>query len=552
MKLVIKEIIIFDYNNQKANLFSFQPGSNLITSNSNEAGKSSLIKSIYYTLGARVSTFPTGWEYKKYIFQIKIFINDKEVIIKRQDEIFTVQHDGKKEIFSNEKDFATWFQNQVGMQMKLQEQKSSKVSIAYMNAILTPYFIDQDKSWSSFYKNAIDKVGMYKNQPKVIFENILGVSDVELQNLEFERAQAIKLKEDLVSKISQVDSVYKNYQIQKQVTKAAPENIDSLKEEISDYLKITDELSNEIEKYTEKLSKIKISVDINCQDLDELKKLLSKTDKRYKEVAFECTYCHSLLTKEQSLTRLTLSDNDFEIRGRVHELNHKIEVGKSELNSIELEIEKLKTSYSEYNLKIKDLKSAVKIEDFVSQKVLSELNGLKIQQNKKKSVVESSILEYTKEINPLRKELKKKKTILNENFEILKNSVSTEVGTSNLHNRKFLDFSAIEGGGTAMNKDFLVLYLTYSKMIDKYSEFKFPLAMDSFIKNEITDLNESKMFEAVQKHFIDLDIQTFFSVINKNLSHLDTSHSYEVKISKPILNDENYIYLQSQIIEIDD
>lgn len=551
-KLIIKEIIILDYNNKKANRFSFQAGSNLITSDSNEVGKSSLIKSIYYTLGANVSTFPTGWQYQRYIFQIKILIDIKELTIKRQDKIFTVQYDDKIEILSSEKDYAAWFQNQVGMQMQLQTTSHEVLSLAYMNAILTPYFIDQDKSWSSFYKNAIDNVSMYKDQPKVIFENIFGLSDIGLQKLVSEKTQASEIKKVLTLKISQIDSVYKSYQAQKQVTKAPAENIEKLKEEISDYLKITNELSKDIEKYTERLSKNKIALDIDNQDLDELKKLLTKTDKRYKEVEFECSYCHSFLMREQSLTRLILSDNDFEIRARIHELNHKIEEGKNKLSLIELEIEKLKKSYLEYNFKIKDLKSAVKIENFVNQKVLSELDTLKIQQNIEKTGIENSISAYMKEINALKKEIREKKEVLNDSFEVLKNSIAPEVGTANLHDRKFLDFTTVKGTGTAVNKDLLALYLIYSEMISRHSEFKFPLAMDSFIKNEITDRNETRMFGAVKEHFINLNHQTFFSVINKNLIHLDTSSSHEVKISKPMLNGESYISLQSRIIEIDD
>ncbi len=550
-ELIIKELIILDYNNQKANIFEFSPRANLITSDSNEAGKSSLIKSIYYTLGASVSTFPTGWRHRQYIFQIVTLINQKQVIIKRQDKIFTIQCDGEMKVFSTEKDFSEWFQEQLGMQMKLQTVSSETLSLAYMNAILTPYFIDQDKSWSSFYKNAIDNVGMYKKQPKVIFENILGLSDVDLQNLESEKTKTIELRKNLILKISQVDSVYKNYQSQKQVTKAPAESVEELKNEVSDYLLITDELRKEIEKFKEKLLKRKMSLDIDSQDLDELKKLLSKTGKRYKDIEFECSYCHSFLTREQSLTRLVLSDNDFEIRARIHELNHKIESDKYDLSLMELEIEKLKRTYSEYNSKIMDLKSAIKIEDFVSQKVLSELDNLRIQENIEKARIEVEISEYKKEISKLKKELKNKQEMFTTHFEELKNQISLEVGTINLFDRKFLDFSGVKGTGTAVNKGLLALYLIYSEMISRYSDFKLPLAMDSFIKNEITDANESKMFNAVQNHFINLKTQTFFSVINKNLVHLDTRDSHEVKISNPILNNESYDLLQKQIIDIE-
>ena len=176
---------------------------------------------------------------------------------------------------------------------------------------------------------------------------------------------------------------------------------------------------------------------------------------------------------------------------------------------------------------------------------------MRIQQNKEKSNVEETIASYKKRINTLKKELKFKKENLDNHFEILKSEIALEVGTSTLHNRKLLDFSKVKGVGTGLNKALLTLYLIYSEMISRYSDFKFPLAMDSFIKNEIADINEAKMFSAVQKHFINLENQTFFSVINKNLKHLDDSNSYKVEISNPILNNENYNSLQKQIIEID-
>ena len=59
-KLIINEIIIVDYENKKANCFSFSDKSNLIVSSKNGQGKSSLVKSIYYALGASLKAFPKG------------------------------------------------------------------------------------------------------------------------------------------------------------------------------------------------------------------------------------------------------------------------------------------------------------------------------------------------------------------------------------------------------------------------------------------------------------------------------------------------------------
>lgn len=549
-ELIVKSISIVDYTNKTANKFWFSKKANLITSDENEAGKSSLISSIYYGLGAKVASFAENWHPEKYIIQIKCSINGRDFTIKRQSNIFTIYDGQEFKSFGNEHDFSTWLQSELGSKMILISKKSDKQSLAYVSALLTPFYIDQDYSWSAFYQKALSGVEMYKNQPKVIFEYLFGLSNPDIKDLESQIQILSEQEKEMNVKIDQIDAVYTSYRMKKEATRLPAKNLDQLQSEIEDYIKITNSISDKISNFTAKISEQKVQLDIKQQDLVELKKLWNKTGKRYKEISYECSYCHSILTREQSLTRLELADNDFEISSRIHELEHKIESDFEKIERLNKEVLLLEGAYREYNSKLQQLDNITNIEEYVDQKVLFELDQLRIKNSNEKEKIESEKKSLRKDLNALGKELEDKKRGLKESYEEVKAQVVSDIETFALSNRYFLDFSKVNGKGTALNKNLLALYLVYSEMLNKFSEYRLPLGLDSFIKSEITDVNEVKMFDAVKKHFLDLDQQTFFSVVDKNIGKLNSPEANIIKLKRPILNEDSYDKVQAEIIDV--
>ena len=60
-EVYFKEIMIADMQNETARIQPFEKGLNVVTSVDNHMGKSSLLKSMYYTLGAEVD-FDSVWD----------------------------------------------------------------------------------------------------------------------------------------------------------------------------------------------------------------------------------------------------------------------------------------------------------------------------------------------------------------------------------------------------------------------------------------------------------------------------------------------------------
>ena len=443
-KLTINSITIVDYENQLANKFEFGPDSNLITSEDNGVGKSSLLKSIYYSLGASIKSFPKGWDYKKYIFQLDCGVDGNNVVIQRFNKVFTVRENDTVKSFANEKTFSAWFQGMMGMALELQTSNSEKRSLAYMNAVLTPFYIDQDRSWTSFYKDAIEGVGMYVGQPKTIFEYYFGLSSEQLLRLEEQKKLATIYKNEVESQIRQVSNVYDSYSTDKNTDGISPEEFEELQTELMAYIQITNELRGKISKISSSITTSKTKLDGYRHDLDELNKLLSMTGKRFRDIEYECTYCHSILTREQSLTRLELADNDFEIRQRKSEIEQLISDEEKKLSKSIEEIESFRTDFEEKNNRISRLKNATKIEDYVSQKVLSELQQLISKYELERAENEKQSKELAKQIRSEKKRLKEKQEDLEKSFEVLKNNLSIKIGDTSLVDRKFLDFKKVQ------------------------------------------------------------------------------------------------------------
>ena len=279
-----------------------------------------------------------------------------------------------------------------------------------------------------------------------------------------------------------------------------------------------------------------------------MKKLLSLTRKRFKDIEYRCTYCHSILTKEQSLARLELADNEFELKNRILKLNKNISEETKKLEKYKENFKLLKINFDERNDKINKLKMITNIEDYVSQNVLAELRNLISKYNFVANDKEMKLNQLKKEISIEKNNLKKRRELLNKNFEKFKREISDMMGEISLNDRKILNFSKVKETGTALNKSLLTLYLIYSNLVCDNSDILIPIAIDSFIKNEISDSNERRMFEAVRNYFISLDTQTFFSIIQKNMSYFDDSEINTILLTKPLLNNKKFQEIKSSLI----
>lgn len=553
-RLIINKLSIIDYEHKKANSFSFSQKSNLVISCKNGQGKSSVVKSLYYALGANIKSFPNGWKPENYIFQLEVSINNKIYTIKRHNKVISVKTEDDSRIFKDLLDYAIWLQEQMGMKLDLVTKNSVTRKPAYVEALMIPFYIDQDRGWSgSVYKDSFEGIGLYDSKYliKDIIAYYLEISDTEIQNKDSQLNALKNESKFLDGKIEQLQSVYKTYQEQKSVSESPVKNIKDLTLELEQYIGLTDKLSKDIQKVTKNFENKKRELDIYQQDKVELELLLKAIDKRFKDIKYECSYCHSKLTREQSLTRLELDDNRLAIISKKEELIQKIAKLKEKIKNDRDSILLLEEKFSWYHKRINELKSITDIESYISQNVLNELRGLEREEIQKKTVLEIQIKELGDVIRRSKTELKKKQGLLKGDFENYKNMLSRLISSNGLVKRHFNDFKKLTGSGTNFNRDLLVFYLVYMNLIIDRTKFKLPNAIDSFLKNETDRDSLEKMFDAVNSYFLTLDTQTFFSIIEDNLKYIDKDCK-QIWIESPILREELYNEISSTLIEVDE
>ena len=548
--MTIKSLLIVDYENEKANKFVFSDSANLIVSSTNGEGKSSLVKSIYYALGANLKSFPKGWSADNFIFQLEVFIDDNTFLIKRHNKVISVLDNKEVKLFENFAEYSLWFQEKLNMRLELVSKNSDKASLASIEALLSPMYIDQDKAWDGkLFKDSFESLGRYKPNdfPKNVFDYYLGISDSQIIDKESEKNEYSRQLELVNGKINQVQSVYKTYRTQKNITETVPKDFEGLKKELDFYITETDKFSIKITEKTGELSKEKRNLDILNQDLEELKKLSSKTKERFSKIKHECVYCHSILNRQQSLTRLELEDNELAIKSRMGGISQQIMKSKRVVREKEKAIEQLQEQFYQYHERLSELKQLSDIDEYVNQNVLSELKKLEIQETSEKSNLDKLIGDITKEIRMLKKELNQRAKTIEGDYEALKNELSILIGSTGITDKKFRNFDKLKGSGTNLNKDLLVIFLVYMNLIDSKSITSLPFAIDSFVKNETDEKVLKKMFDAINSKFLSLKSQTFFSIIRDNLKYVDSKVN-QVNIESPLLKREYYSDLSKEII----
>lgn len=165
-EVYFKSILIADIQKNVAHLQRFEKGFNVVTSVDNHVGKSSLLKSLYYTLGAEVE-FDSAWNKNTKLFVVTISIDDSEYQVCRFMKRFAVFH-GKELILITDsvtKELAPLLGELFDFSVYLPNKDTEKVELAPPAFTFMPYYIDQDKGWSGLY-DSFAQITQYKKQDR--------------------------------------------------------------------------------------------------------------------------------------------------------------------------------------------------------------------------------------------------------------------------------------------------------------------------------------------------------------------------------------------------
>ncbi|MDF2943917.1 MAG: hypothetical protein K0S01_2775 [Herbinix sp.] len=216
-EMCFSNILIADINQKTAHFHEFDKGFNVITSQDNHVGKSSMLKSLYYAMGAEVE-FDNVWDKNTKLCIVEFCINNIKYKIARLQKSFVLFSEGKLLLTTRSvsHDLAKEYETIFSFSVYLSNKKTMKTELAPPAFTFMPYYIDQDTGWSGLYES-FSNIDQYKKPDRIKslyyhlgIYNRLTVELMAKKNVLKDKIEQLKKEEDKI-RIT-IEALYKETQ----------------------------------------------------------------------------------------------------------------------------------------------------------------------------------------------------------------------------------------------------------------------------------------------------------------------------------------------------
>lgn len=174
-QLLIKQLTILSIPEKSAKTVTFHPQRNLITGE-NDVGKSSIIKSIYHSLGADVQ-FDNVWEKADAISLLTFSYkkNDYKILRSRNHlGLFDIHGNLLQSFDSIIKGLSPHFAKLFNNKLQLKQSQTNQRIPASPAIQFLPFYIDQDKSWTKPW-GSFEGLGVFSSFKRDLINFVTGI-----------------------------------------------------------------------------------------------------------------------------------------------------------------------------------------------------------------------------------------------------------------------------------------------------------------------------------------------------------------------------------------
>lgn len=498
--LIIDTLYIFSPEEKKACRISFSKGINIISTRQEDGtdrGKSVIMRSIYYTLGAEVF-FDKNFSKHTKVFVLKICINENKYFIYRAGSLFKFFDGEQKLIFTTIKsrELAKKLAEYTRFAVQLPNRQENKLEITppVFNYLL--FFLDQDHYDCSKF-TSFDKLGQYDKIKENILYYHLGVYDERYYEI-------VKRREKINSEISSFQK--RNAllgEMQTDIEKRIEGSCISLNE-----VSLHNEMQLKKEEYEGILMRLKKSKDNLLSlrnDLIDMETIFGQieseennTNNKLKKLNKHiCPECGSTIeaTIRQRSKKLVLKEDLISVKNQlqIHIIEDRLSIEKEEEQYKAL-LRKMEEYQEAMNINNKQIDDALRYKGFceIRDSVIEELteNGGIIQKK------ELEIKEVKKEIN----QYNQKKKIVNDNYKAWLSADVAKFGMNEIDMDKIKGvMSEFKASGSNKNIATVIWYLLLIRLRSKFNAdaIKYPIVFDSLNNTETDDEKRDALIQYV-------------------------------------------------------
>lgn len=498
-RLVLKELLLLSKKEKKAKKITFSSETTVIIGD-NGTGKSSLIKSIYHTLGADVQ-FDSKWKSANVSSLISFLYGDKNYSLLRNNDRFSLFDSNfnlVKSVLGITTGISPILASLFDFNLKLKNHKNGYL-LATPAFQYLPYYVDQDKGWLNPWCS-FEGLGQFIKSDKDILEYHVGIKPKEYYDAN-EKIDGIKTESNRLK--SELDGlIYARDKLEAE-NKGIEFNIDieSYKAEIDLLLlesRKLNKIQNQFKARLIKLNNEKISIE---QQITALELSLKELDADYNYATnkilddhIECPTCGTDF-ENSFIHRFSIAED-------VSICQDMLIALKEQLVSVNGEILKAENDF------LQNKSHTDKIEKFLNEKkgVVQFKDIIKSESQKEiKQVFKNGINSYNEKIDKLcieeeRFKDERKKYTDKLRSKRIKEYYNTMIESSlfklNLYNKTLEDYKDLptkikDSSGSDKPRALMAYYYSVLKTIHEFSTSAFfPIVIDSPNQQDQDDANK--------------------------------------------------------------
>ncbi|WP_043320692.1 AAA family ATPase [Microbulbifer sp. HZ11] len=356
--IYFKKVSIISRRDKKGLVFNFSPKINIIYGD-NDTGKSSIIKSLYYTLGGDCR-LDKEWKDDDIITKVCINVNGREYTFvrhKKRISIFIYSDSYTLLVSSSHMSaIAEKIKEIFNFNLQLSYKKTGKQTQANPACLYLPFYIDQDEGWHTAL-SSFSGMAMYDDWQKNSLQFHSGIKPKEYYELAGE-IKTIQLElEELSAMLEAVIAAKKKFE-------------ESFGRVLFDI---------DVDYYQDLLNKfLGKCQELNVEESEFRLKLLDLLSNR-DSIAKEIETCRSLLEnfEEDLSTDMSVKYHVFENREQLLELLPKMydekQVLDDQINSVKEQLRQSKELSSELNAMMREVKGELSLKDVIRSQASKEV-----------------------------------------------------------------------------------------------------------------------------------------------------------------------------------